>query len=142
MQTIEKFVKRVVTAKPQETLAAIARLMEQHNVGAVVLAEEHRPVGIVTDRDLALQVVGLVGHGVPLQTPAAQVMTAPVKTVGRDDGIFDTTQSMREYAVRRLPVVDNEGRLVGLVTLDDLLRVLSRELSNLVEGIRSEMAVK
>jgi CBS domain-containing protein len=139
MQTIEKFVKRVVTAKPQETLAAIARLMEQHNVGAVVLAEEHRPVGIVTDRDLALQVVG---HGVPLQTPAAQVMTAPVKTVGRDDGIFDTTQSMREYAVRRLPVVDNEGRLVGLVTLDDLLRVLSRELSNLVEGIRSEMAVK
>ncbi|HLN32228.1 MAG TPA: CBS domain-containing protein [Gemmataceae bacterium] len=139
MKTIEKFVKRVVTAMPQETLAAVARLMEQHNVGAVVLAENHRPVGIVTDRDLALHIAA---HGVPLQAPAARVMSTPVMTVGRDDGVFDTTQSMMESGVRRLPVVDEDGRLVGLVTLDDLLRVLGRELSNLLDGIRSEMAVK
>ena len=138
MKTIEKFVKRVVTAMPQ-TLAAVARLMEQHNVGAVVLAENHRPVGIVTDRDLALHIAA---HGVPLQAPAARVMSTPVMTVGRDDGVFDTTQSMMESGVRRLPVVDEDGRLVGLVTLDDLLRVLGRELSNLLDGIRSEMAVK
>jgi len=111
MKTIEKFVKRVVTAMPQETLAAVARLMEQHNVGAVVLAENHRPVGIVTDRDLALHIAA---HGVPLQAPAARVMSTPVMTVGRDDGVFDTTQSMMESGVRRLPVVDEDGRLVGL----------------------------
>jgi CBS domain-containing protein len=58
-----------------------------------------------------------------------------------DDGIFDTTQTLRDEGVRRLPVVDDDGLLVGLVTLDDLLRVLSRELSNLAEGIRSEMEV-
>jgi len=69
-------------------------------------------------------------------------MSTPVMTVGRDDGVFDTTQSMMESGVRRLPVVDEDGRLVGLVTLDDLLRVLGRELSNLLDGIRSEMAVK
>ena len=139
MKTIEKFVKRVVMARPQETLAAVARLMDQHNVGAVVLAEDHRPVGIVTDRDLALHVAA---RGVPLQTPAARVMSTPVQTVGREDGVFDTSQTMMETGVRRLPVVDDNGQLVGIVTLDDLLRVLGRELSNLVGGIRSEMEVK
>jgi signal-transduction protein with cAMP-binding, CBS, and nucleotidyltransferase domain len=136
---VEKFVKPVVTAGPQETLAAVGRLMEQHNVGAVVLAEDHRPVGIVTDRDLALHVAA---RGVPLQTPVARVMSSPVQTVGRDDGVFYTTHSMMESRVRRLPVVDDDGRPVGIVTLDDLLRVLGRELSNLVDGIRSEMEVK
>jgi CBS domain-containing protein len=139
VKTIEKFVKRVVMARPQETLAAVARLMDQHNVGAVVLAEDHRPVGIVTDRDLALHVAA---RGVPLQTPAARVMSTPVQTVGREDGVFDTSQTMMETGVRRLPVVDDNGQLVGIVTLDDLLRVLGRELSNLVGGIRSEMEVK
>jgi len=128
MKTIEKFVKQVVTARPQETLAAIARLMEQHNVGAVVLAEDHRPVGIVTDRDLAIHVLA---RGVSPQAPAARVMSTPVETVGRDDGVFDTTRSMMESGVRRLPVLDENDHLVGLVTLDDFLRVLARELSNL-----------
>jgi CBS domain-containing protein len=56
-QTIEKFVKQVVTASPSESLGAIARRMEQHNVGAVVIVEGQRPVGIVSDRDLGLHVV-------------------------------------------------------------------------------------
>lgn len=136
---VEKFVKPVVTARPQDTLAAVGRLMEQHNVGAIVLAEDRRPVGIITDRDLALHVAA---RGVSLQTPVARVMTAPVQTVGRDDGVFCTTHSMREAGVRRLPVVDDDGRLVGIVTLDDLLRILGGELSNLIDGIRSEMEVK
>jgi CBS domain-containing protein len=113
--------------------------MEEHNVGAVVLAENRQPVGILTDRDLALQVAA---RGVSPQASAARVMSTPVQTAGRDDGIFDTTRSMMESGKRRLPVVDDDGRLVGIVTLDDLLRVLSRELSNLVDSIRSEMEVK
>jgi CBS domain-containing protein len=137
-KTIEKFVKPVVTAGPHEPLSAIASLMERRNVGAVVIVESHRPVGIISDRDIALQVAA---HGVAIQTPVSRVMSAPVKTVGRDDGVLDTTQTMRDEGVRRLPVVDDDGCLVGLVTLDDVLRVLSRELSNLAEGIRSEMEV-
>lgn len=137
-KTIEKFVKPVVTATPDDSLGAIACLMERRNVGAVVVVEDRRPIGIISDRDVALHVAA---RGLPIQAPVSNVMSAPVKTVGRDDGIFDTTQTMRDEGVRRLPVVDDDGRLVGLVTLDDLLRVLSRELSNLAEGIRSEMEV-
>lgn len=137
MKTIERFFKRVVTARPQETLVAVARLMEQHNVGAVVIVENHAPVGMITDRDLALEVVA---RGTSVQAPVVQIMSTPPKTVSLDAGVFDTTRTMMEAGVRRLPVVDAEGRLVGLVTLDDLLRIMSCELSHLAEGIRSEMA--
>lgn len=139
MKTIEKFVKQVVSAAPTETVAAICRLMEQHNVGAVVVVEQHKPVGIVTDRDICLK---LGAHGVSPQTRVGDVMHQPVTVVNRDEGVFDTTQSMREAGVRRLPVVDDDGWLVGLVTLDDLLRLLVRELSNVVEGISQEMEIK
>jgi CBS domain-containing protein len=124
---IEKFVKRVVSARPQETLVAIARLMEQHNVGAVVLAENSRPVGILTDRDLTLHVVA---RGVSGQTPAVRVMSTPVQTVSRDDG------------VRRLPIVDKEGQLVGIVSLDDVTGLLGRKMYNLAEGIKHATEVK
>jgi CBS domain-containing protein len=138
-KTIETFVKKVVTVLPCESLSSVARVVEQHNVGAVVVVENRRPAGIVTDRDLALQ---LGARGLPVQTPILKIMNAPVKTVTRDDGVFDATQSMMEYRVRRLPVVDDDGELVGIVTLDDVLKVLSGELSTLIQGIKSEMEVK
>lgn len=139
MITIEKFVKNVVATSGVSSLAEVARLMEQHNVGAVVIAEMHKPIGIVTDRDLALQ-IGV--HGRSLQTRVETIMSKPVKTAGRDDGVFDTTRTMMEYRVRRLPVVDDDGFLVGLVTFDDLVRLLSRELSHLAGSISEEMVVK
>jgi CBS domain-containing protein len=103
MKTIEEFVRKVVTTAPSALLASIARTMEEHKVGALVVVEEDRPVGMLTDRDLALQVVA---RGVSPQTPVAKVMSAPVMTAPRDDGIFDMTQAMMDAKVRRLPVVD------------------------------------
>jgi len=138
-KTIEAFLKKVITVLPSESLSSVARAMDQHNVGAVVIVENRKPVGIVTDRDIALH---LGARGLLAQTPVRKVMTTPVKTVSRDDGVFDTTQAMMESGVRRLPVVDDYGELVGLVTLDDLLRVLSGELATLIQGIKSEMEVK
>ncbi len=139
MKTIESFVKKVTTAAPTEPLTAVARAMEHYHVGAVVVTENHRPVGIITDRDLALQ---LGARGLPPQTPVGQVMSAPLQAVHRDEGVFDVIQTMREYGVRRLPVVDEDGWLVGIVTQDDLLCVFSRQLANLTETIRSEIEVQ
>jgi CBS domain-containing protein len=139
MKTIETFVKKVITVHPDTSLSAVARIMEEHNVGAVVIAQNQKPIGLVTDRDLALQ---LGARGISPQTPVHQVMSQPLQTIYRDEGVFDATQAMMEHGRRRLPVLDDEGLLVGLVTLDDLLRVLSRELSNLAQGIKSEMEVK
>jgi CBS domain-containing protein len=113
--------------------------MELHNVGAVVILEHHRPVGIVTDRDLAL---ALALRGASPRTPVVRVMTTPVETIAAGEGVFQATQAMREHHVRRLVVVDDEDEVVGIVTLDDLLRLLSRELSNLAEGISPEVQVR
>jgi CBS domain-containing protein len=131
---IESFAKPVLTVPPHETLASVAGIMSRRNVGAVVVTEHHHPVGIITDRDLALA-LALGGGATTPQTPVVQVMTSPVETVLASDGVFEVTQTMRERNVRRLVVVDREGDILGIVTLDDLLRLLSKELSNLVSAI-------
>jgi CBS domain-containing protein len=139
MKLNEIFTRNVVTAGPGETLAAVALRMQEHNVGTVVIVQGQRPVGIVTDRDLAL---ALGAQGVSRQAPVEKVMTPHVLAIPEDSGIFTATQFLRERQVRRLPVVDREDRLVGIVTVDDLLRFLGRELYNLAEGIKQEMEVK
>jgi CBS domain-containing protein len=136
---VESFTKPVQTASPNDTLGSVARTMADHNVGTVVVVENHRPVGIVTDRDLAL---ALGVHGATVQTPVVRVMTTPAESIAQGEGVFQATQVMRERNVRRLVVVDEDDELAGIVTLDDLLRLLSRELSNLVEGIAPEMQVR
>jgi signal-transduction protein with cAMP-binding, CBS, and nucleotidyltransferase domain len=136
---VENYMKHVVTAAPGDSLASVARAMLEHNVGTVVVVENHAPVGIITDRDLAL---ALGAQGVPAQAPATRVMTSPVEAIQPGDGMFQATRVMRERNIRRLAVVDDEGLLVGVVTLDDLLRLVSQEMANLVEGIAPEMQVR
>ncbi len=136
---VESFLKQVVTAAPADSLASVAASMERHNVGAVFVVENHRPVGVITDRDLAL---ALGAQGVPPQAPAARVMTSPAECIPIGEGVFQATQLMHERNIRRLAVVDDEGLLAGVVTLDDLLRLLTRELTNLVEGISPEMQTR
>lgn len=136
-QLISMFSKDVATIGPTDTIGRAAELMEQQNVGAVVVAEQGRPVGIVTDRDIA---IALGAHGgIPAET-VQHIMTCPVTTMRQSEGVFDATQHMMQHAVRRMPVVNDDGRLVGLVTLDDLLVLLSRELDSLAKGVRSEVA--
>jgi CBS domain-containing protein len=130
--------KKAVTARPMDSLARAARLMDENNAGAIVVVDQDRPVGIVTDRDLARSVCIL---GTSPEAHVQGVMTCPVTTIRQDEGVYNATQQMMELAVRRLPVVDEQGQLVGLVSLDDLLLLLGRELHNIAEGIRAEVAV-
>jgi CBS domain-containing protein len=101
--------------------------------------QDQRPVGIVTDRDLAL---ALGAQGESLNTPVRKVMSHHVLAIPEDTAIYTATRIMRERQVRRLPVVDREDRVVGILTLDDLLWFLGRELYNLAEGIKPEMKVR
>ena len=99
-----------VTAAPIDSLAQVAALMERKKVGSVIITEGTRPVGIVTDRDLAMAVCV---HGVSARERVQNVMTCPVATIGKDEGVFNATQKMMDNAVRRLPVVEEHGILVG-----------------------------
>jgi signal-transduction protein with cAMP-binding, CBS, and nucleotidyltransferase domain len=131
------FTKEVVTLAPSASITDAARLMDENKVGAVVVVEQERPVGIVTDRDLAM---ALAVRGHSKDESVQEVMTCPVTSMHDDEGIFEATQYMMDNAFRRVPVVNRSGRLVGLVTLDDLLVLLSRELEYLAKGVREETA--
>jgi CBS domain-containing protein len=139
MKLNDVFTRGVITAQPEDTVQAVARLMRDHNVGAVVIVREQRPVGIVTDRDLAL---ALGARGISPQVQVQEVMTRHVLAVPEEMGVYTATQFLRQRGVRRLPIVDAEDRVVGMVSLDDLLRFLGRELHNLAQGIEREMEIK
>ncbi len=130
--------RKAVTVSPHDSLADAGRLMDKENVGAIVVTEGKRPVGIVTDRDLALAVCV---RGMSAKESLQNVMTCPVSTISEDEGVYTATQQLMEQAVRRLPVVDGNGNLVGLVSLDDHLLLLSRELHNMAEGIKAEAGI-
>lgn len=124
--------KKVVTAAPGRSVAEVARAMRVHHVGCVVIVDDERPVGIVTDRDLALRVLA---ESSPATTPVSEVMTPDPITADSTVGIETMLSMLRRAGARRLPLVNARGRLVGIVTHDDLVQLLARELSELGDGI-------
>ena len=106
----------VVTAAPERTVREIAELMRERNVGSVVIVRDGRPIGFVTDRDLALSVIA---DGRDFGDHVADHASSPVVTAQPAMGVEEAAELMVRHGVRRLVVVDAE-RLTGIVTLDDL----------------------
>lgn len=136
--TIRDFMSmNVVVVSPKDTLAKAGKLMEQNGIGCLVVVERDKPVGIVTDRDLALSVLA---RGFKPDDHVQTVMGGnPVSTIRSSEGLFDATRQMMELAVRRLPVVDDNGELVGIITFDDIMMLLTCELQHLSQGVRAEL---
>jgi CBS domain-containing protein len=128
-------IRGVETAGPDTGVEMLARTMDEAGVGSVVVTEENRVVGIVTDRDVALT---LAREPDPTALTAADVMTPEPLTMPSDAGTLELTERMAEAGVRRIPVVDDNGVIVGIVTLDDVVRLLSMELDNLAAVIEAE----
>jgi CBS domain-containing protein len=126
----------VVSVKPDATVQFVAELMKEKNIGCVVVTENHKPVGIVTDRDIALRGVSLCGD--PEEALIESIMSTDILTIRKDVGIFDAIQEMKSAGVRRMPIVDSAGRLVGLLTIDDLIRLLAREMADIARIIGKE----
>jgi len=134
--------RQVVTVAPETTLAQCARTMRDQHVGSVVVIRgdhpESRPIGIVTDRDIVLEAVAPSLD--PSAITAGEVMSPSLGTVSEDDDILDALARMREYGVRRLPVIDTSGRLAGIVAVDDLLSALAQQLDSAVDVFAAERA--
>ena len=131
--------KPVYTVQPTETVARAARLMCDHSVGALVITDESgvTPLGVITDRDL----VWLIAEGFDPQVAAVgQFVHSPLHTARVTDSLSEVTRKMQEHGVRRLPIVDQEARLIGMVSLDDVLVALGRELAEVAGAITGELA--
>jgi CBS domain-containing protein len=106
----------VVTAAPEASVREVAETMRERNVGSVVLVEGGRPVGFLTDRDLA---VSVLADGRDVSDRACDHASAPVVTAEPDLDVSAAGELMVEHGIRRLPVLEGD-ELIGIVTLDDL----------------------
>ena len=134
---LKDFATSVVAVVQHETTAlVVAQLMRKHHIGALVVVEageENKPVGIVTDRDLVLE---LMAEGLdPAVFTAGDIMSVDLVVASPDMDAMDAVQLMKLHRLRRLVIVDDAGRLVGIVTMEDVLELLTRELANLAEGL-------
>lgn len=124
--------REVVVANRDAGVAELAGLMREHHVGSVVIVDDDhgasRPVGVVTDRDIVIELVAMTAPMAELS--AGDLMSYELLTATEDDGLWETMQRMRSRGVRRVPVVDAEGSLVGILTADDVLELLAGELGD------------
>lgn len=114
----EVMTENPVTVEKLTSLAEAARVMRDAGIGDVLVVDEGRLRGIVTDRDLVVR--AMAENRDPAETTVQAVCTAEPITVKPDDGVDEALHLMRRHALRRLPVQTEEGELVGVVTLGDL----------------------
>jgi CBS domain-containing protein len=136
-------IRDVVVAGPDTTVREAAKLMAKHHVGNLILVREEArgrvvPTGIVTDRDIVRNVVaeGLDAGVFTL----ADLGVRELVSVQSDEGVFECMQHMRLNGIRRMPVLDREGGLVGIISLDDLIQLLAEEMGELARVISREQA--
>ncbi len=103
---------------PSDTVEKVAQIMKSKDIGPVPIAEDGQLVGIVTDRDLAINVVA-EGRD-PRQTTAEEIMARNVITCEADDDIQSALEAMAQHQVRRIPVVDDDGRIIGVIAQADI----------------------
>jgi CBS domain-containing protein len=132
--------REVVFTRPSETVRAAAQLMRDYHVGALVVVDERNgqriPVGILTDRDI---VVGIVAKGLDAELlTVGEVMGTELVTARETDGVSETMDRMRGHGIRRIPVVNAAGGLVGIITADDLIDLLAEELTALARMVSRE----
>ncbi|HET8577906.1 MAG TPA: CBS domain-containing protein [Methylomirabilota bacterium] len=127
----------VVMVRPDSSVEEAAHLMRARNVGAVVVVEAGRPVGLVTDRDIAVGVVATRKDAAA--TRIAEVMTKELTVIKEDAGVLEAAKIFGMTAVRRLPVVSREGELIGIISLDDLLILLGTEMGQIAAGLAREL---
>lgn len=130
----------VVFCGRDASVLEVARIMRRKHIGDVVIVddpdEERVPVGLVTDRDLVVKVLGADLD--PHKTTAGKIMRTPLVTASEAEDSAHAIARMRTHGVRRLPVTGQHGDLVGIVTLDDLLKLIAADTSALLDIVAKE----
>lgn len=127
----------VAVVEPETSAREVAQLMRRHHIGALVVVDafdKSKPVGIVTDRDLVLE---LMAEGLdPAVFTAGDIMTVDLVTARPDMDAMEAVQLMKKHRLRRLVIVDKDSHLAGIVTIEDVLALLTHELA----GFSSDLA--
>lgn len=142
MKTGQVCNRDVVTARLSTPLTEAAVRMREHHVGSLVVVDPktRKPLGMITDRDIVIAVVAAEMD--PRTVVVGEVMAGTLHTVAEDEEALEALAKLRRHGVRRLPVVDAAGALAGIVSLDDLLELVSEALAQGVAAIHSARSVE
>ena len=133
MKVSEVMTKDIETVRPDQQARDAARFMLQADAGSIPVTDGERLVGMITDRDIAVRGVAL-GYGP--ETLVSELMTSGVVSAHADEPIEEAARKMGEAQVRRLPVIDDQERLVGIVSLGDLARETDEDTAaQALEGV-------
>ncbi|MEW6331392.1 MAG: CBS domain-containing protein [Pseudomonadota bacterium] len=132
--------REVVFVEPETSIAEAARLMREHHVGGLVVVREKSgkrvPVGMLTDRDLVIEVIAEdVEMG---DISVGDIMSNQLTTARESDDLLETLKLMRARGIRRLPVIDDDGALAGILTVDDLIDLFAEQIADLARLIAVE----
>ena len=132
--------REVVVVGPDASIAEAAKLMREHHVGDIVVVEQRTPepvpVGILTDRDIVIEV--LAAEVAPQSVAVRDVMSNSLVTAREDEELLDVVGRMRLSGVRRIPVVNQQGGLEGILTVDDVLELLAEQINGLAALVKVE----
>lgn len=136
MKVIDMAVHNVATITADKTITECAVQMRLEHVGSLVVIDDaRRPVGMITDRDIAIEVVAKqLDPGV---TRVSDIMTSPVVTATPEESMVVALARMREFGIRRLPIVDENGELCGVISNSNLVEELTGLMQSLVRNIHS-----
>ena len=133
MRISDVMTRDVATVRPDQTAREAANFMLNSDAGSIPVTEGDRLIGMITDRDIAVRGVAM-GHGP--DTPVSDIMTSGIVCAREDDSIEDVASKMSEAQVRRLPVIDDSEKLIGIVSLGDLSRETDGETAHhALEGV-------
>jgi CBS domain-containing protein len=121
------FPKRIIHCRPNTPIADVMAGMVEKDIGAVVITEDRKPVGIVTERDYLTK---LSGKDVDLSGPISDIMTDHPTTVGEDENIMNVVKNMRLGNFRRMIVVDAEGKLVCVISIRDIMEFFAHTIDS------------
>ena len=113
--------KDVITVDKSTSLQDAAQKMKESKVGCVIVTEESKPIGIVTERDFVIKVAA---EGRPLFTEISEVMTSPLITIDPEETIWEASEMMKEKKIHKLPAKEDD-KIVGIVTTTDIVRISS-----------------
>lgn len=132
--------REVVIIDQESSVSDAAQVMRQYHVGDVIIVNEqygkNMPTGILTDRDIALEIVAKGAD--PESVSVRDAMSFELVTVDEDDDLLRVIELMRDNGIRRVPVVDGDQALVGILTVDDILDVLSEVFVDIVHLVDSQ----
>ena len=126
--------RETIIVHKNENIVEAARLMRRFHVGDLIVVTKsedgNTPIGIVTDRDIVMEVVA--NNADPQTVKVVEIMSKELVTGSEEEGIYEIIERMRMHGVRRLPVVDKEGYLSGILSVDDILEFLGEEVDALI----------